>query len=333
MLLRVDVKAKSAERIPTQRLREFKLDELGLQEVLYGSLDRLIPDDELLTIMRSRKWQEEPDLMALDRDGRLYIFELKAWEARSENLLQVLRYGQIFGPIGYEALDDLFRKFDSSGRSLADAHAASFDVKLPTEGYNLEQRFVVMTNGMDHRTREAVRYWRQRKLDMRPWIYRAYRDADGGMLLEISPFAVEDNPYEDVAQGFYFLNTNIRNSQQDHEDMLQNKKAAAYFSPNKQRVERLAKGDVIFLYQSGVGLVAMGTVANAKVEKRAYHNNPQHAEEEYFRSLTNFKRLGKPLSPAKIKNVTGINHRFMGTIFAVDGESGRALAKRITDGA
>jgi len=43
--------------------------------------------------------------------------------------------------------------------------------------------------------------------------------------------------------------------QQDHNDMLSHGKAAAYFDPWKFKIERLAKGDVVFLYQSGVGIV------------------------------------------------------------------------------
>jgi hypothetical protein len=48
--------------------------------------------------------------MALDRDGKLYIFELEAWEARPTNLLQVLGYGQIYGPSKYLDLDGWYKK-------------------------------------------------------------------------------------------------------------------------------------------------------------------------------------------------------------------------------
>jgi hypothetical protein len=89
------MKSRYAEKKRTERLQHFGLDERGLQDILFKSLDRLLPDDELLLLMQSRSWQEEPDLMALDRNGKLYIFELKAWEALAANLLQVLRYGQI----------------------------------------------------------------------------------------------------------------------------------------------------------------------------------------------------------------------------------------------
>ena len=236
VLLRLAPGAKTAEKVRPVTLRDFKLDERGFQDILFRTVDRLIPDDELLLIMQSRRWQEEPDLMGLDREGRLYIFELKAWEARSENLLQVLRYGQLFGSANYQELDDLFRKFDSSGKSLSETHKARFETELPEDRFNCDQRFVVVTNGVDYKTREAVRYWRLRRLEVRPWIYRVFRDSDDAMLVEITPFSVDDNPYEDVTEGYYVLNTNSRNSIKDHEDMLQNGKAAAYFAPPKFRI-------------------------------------------------------------------------------------------------
>src|SRR5262245_1714816 len=103
MLLRVDdPKTGAATRVIGTPLKHFGLDERGLQNILFHSLDRLIGEDELLLLMQSRHYQEEPDLMALDREGKLYIFEIKVWESRRENLLQVLRYGQIYGARDYD---------------------------------------------------------------------------------------------------------------------------------------------------------------------------------------------------------------------------------------
>lgn len=116
MLLTINTKTHFAERKRTDRLQSFGLDELGLQDILFKSLDRLFPDDELVLLMQSRRWQEEPDLMAVDKDGHLYIFELKAWESHSENLLQVLRYGQIYGSSKYADLDELYKKTGESSQ-------------------------------------------------------------------------------------------------------------------------------------------------------------------------------------------------------------------------
>lgn len=324
MLLRVDTKSRLATRVTGERLKVFALDERGLQDVLFRSLDRLLPDEELLIVAQSRHWQEEPDLLALDERGRLYIFEIKVWESRSENLLQALRYGQVLGGYDYGELDQLFRKFDETGRSLADAHRAAFGAKLPEEEFNRKQVFIILTNGLDFRTRQAVQYWRSSGLEVRPWIYRAYADRDGSFLLEIGRFAVQDNPHEDVAAGFHILNTNYNNNPEDHEDMLQNKKASAYFAPWKHKIEHLSKGDTVFLYQSGVGIVAMGR-ASQKLEKTTYHGDPKHKDEEYFRRLERFQRIEPPIPAAKIKEVTGTNHRFLGTMFSLDAEGAESL--------
>ena len=329
MLFRINLEThRSATRITGKRLGDFGLDERGLQEILFSSLDRLLPDEELLLIGQSRRWREEPDLLAIDKQGNLYIFEIKVWESQSENLLQALRYGQIFGTYDYEGLNHLFRQFDQSGRSMADAHSATFDVALDTIQFNRRQVFVVLTNGLDFKTRQAIRYWRSSRLDVRPWVYRAYPDKDGSFLMEINRFAVEDNPYEDVSTNFYILNTNYRNNPADHADMITHGKAAAYFDPQKHKIDRLAKGDTVFLYQSGVGIVAMGR-ASGRVERAPYQGNAEQADEEHFMSLEAFRRIDPPLSPAEIKAITETDYVFMSTLFSIDEESGEVLLEHV----
>jgi hypothetical protein len=183
----------------------------------------------------------------------------------------------------------------------------------------------VITNGLDAKTREAIRYWRSTGLDIRPWVYRVYpnQSATDSMYLEMSAFRVDDNPYEDLAEGYYILNTNFSNDPKDHEDLLTNAKAAAYYDPWKFKIERLTKGDIVFLYQSGVGIVAFGK-ADGKLVKCSHDDEP---DEEYFRKLQQFQQLLRPLSAAEIKSVTGVNHIFMGTMFGIDVEAGKKIEK------
>jgi hypothetical protein len=329
MLLEVNTKSLHADRVRGARLQDFGLDERNLQEILFRSLDRLFPDDELILLMQSRRWQEEPDLMAIDQNGSLYIFELKVWEASSEHLLQVLRYGQIYGSSRYEDLDRWFQK-RNTGQTLAAAFMDKFGVELAKQDYNKKQVFILITNGVDYTTREAIQYWQRSHLDVRPWVYRVYRGTEAQMLLEIAVFRVGDNPYEDLAEGYYMLNTNTQGGDEDHEDMLQNKKAAAYFDPWKYKIERLAKGDVIFLYQSGVGIVAVGE-ADGKLEKRPYHGNPENDDEEYCRKLNHFQRVDPPVTAREIKELTEVDWVFRQTMFGLDEESGKKLRQFIVD--
>ena len=255
-----------------------------------------------------------------------HIFELKAWESQSENLLQVLRYGQIYGQSKYTDLDGWYKKSTDASQSLKTAHKAKFGIELKEEEFNQRQVFVVMTNGLDYRTREAIQYWRSSGLDVRPWVYRVYGSSPDEMLLEISAFRVQDNPYEDIAEGYYILNTNIINDIDDHNNMLNNGKAAAYFDPGKYKIERLAKGDIVFLYQSGVGIVAAGE-ADGKLVKSPYHGNPEHSDEEYSMKLLRFQHVNPPVTALEIKQVTGVNYRFMQTMFGLDAEGGKVLRR------
>lgn len=332
MLLKIEQSNsnRSARRLPGKHLKNFELDERGLQKILFESLGDLLPDEELLLISQSRNWREEPDLLAVDRQGNLYIFEIKAWESHPENLLQALRYGQIFGPYDYGQLnEELFKKFDKSDLSLAEVHKSTFDIELKYEQFNQKQVFVILTNGIDVRTRQAVKYWRSKAgLDVRPWIYRVYPNDNDSFLLEIVRFGLEDYPSEDVSSSFHILNTNCKHGTVDHNDMISNKKAAAYFDPPKHKIEKLLKGDTVFLYQNKVGIVAVGK-ASGKLEKAPYHGKQEHADEEYFMTLNSFRTIEPPLSAAQIKKITGIDHVFMTTLFSVDKESGQLIQKEI----
>jgi hypothetical protein len=330
VLLSIDRHTQLTQKKTGARLQTLGLDERGLQNILFKTLDRLFPDDELILLMQSRHWQEEPDLMAVDKNGHLFIFELKAWESHPSNLLQVLRYGQLYGSAKYADLDAWYKKITDPSQSLIGAHAAKFGTFLAEEAFNIKQVFVVMTNGLDYKTREAIQYWRSCGLDVRPWVYRIYEGNPTEILLEMSAFRVEDNPYEDIAEGYYILNTNISNDQADHDDMLLNHKAAAYFDPWKYKIERLAKGDVVYLYQSRVGIVAVGK-ADGKLVKAPYQGDPEHPDEEYYMKLLDFQKVDPAMTAADVKRVTGVDYVFMQTMFGLDATGGKAIRRFMVD--
>ena len=119
-----------------------------------------------MLIGQERVFQAEADLLALDKDGVLYIFELKRWESRQEDLLQVLRYGQTFGRYSYDDLESLARRQGKlkSDWSLSVAHQAVFGVSLPKTDFNRDQVFVLVTNGADEETLSAASYWASKGL-------------------------------------------------------------------------------------------------------------------------------------------------------------------------
>lgn len=324
MIFRLNKSDYNIYRVQRNQLFEIGWKEEHFQKLLFENLEKVLQDEELLLIMQSRKWQEEPDLMAIDSKGDLYIFELKAWESQEYNLLQALRYGQIYGQYSYESLNDLFLKFFPESPDLLKALNNKFGASLTPDKINNEQHFIVITNGLDFKTRQAILYWSQKRIDIRSWVYRLYKLSEDDILVEFDTFRISEDPYEDIEEGFYILNTNYSNDPSDDEDMINNQKAAAYFDPWKRNIEKLKRGDKIFLYRSGDGIVAMG-IASGKLEKKPWHGEDKHKDEEYHMRLDKFKRLKKSLSASEIKKITGVNYRFMSTMFAVDKDSGDNL--------
>ncbi len=89
----------------------------------------------------------------------------------------------------------------------------------------------------------------------------------------------------------------------------------------KEKIERISKGDVVFLYQSGVGIVAVG-VATGNLKKRPYEGHP---DEDYSMPLAKFEVMTNPMPAWEIKQLCGVNYRFMSTLFSIDAEAGRKL--------
>jgi len=328
MLFKLNPTENEIDIVRRVRLKDFGWNERKFQNLLFQNLDRVIQEQELLVIMQSRQWQEEPDLMAIDENGDLWIFELKAWESQQSNILQALRYGQKYGQHDYDDLEEIYSKLGKE--ELIVALKKRFpDKKITKEQVNRNQHFVIITNGLDVQTREAIIFWRERGLDVRPWIYRAYQTKDKKLYLEFNTFRTKDDPFEDIEEGYFIVNTNISHSKKDDRNMLKEKKAAAFFDPWKKSIARIQPGDRVFLYRSGSGIIA-GGIAKGRFKRKAYHDNPKYADEEYYVELKNFALCSPPLTPSDINKITGINYRFMKTCFAIDKMSGSKIWKEIS---
>ncbi len=320
MLFKINPDKNDLNRATRVSLSQFDWDERRLQRLLFDNLEDIFSTEELLIISQSRAFKEEPDLMAVDENGDLWIFEIKAWESESENLLQALRYGQIFGQYSYDDLDELFRKF-SEEQSLLDAHNRKYPEKaIIDDAFNKNQHYVIITNGLDFKTRQAIAFWRSSGLDIMPWIYRLYMEKNA-IYFEFNPFRrLGDDPFEDIESDYFIVNTDRAHGKDTEREMLEEKKAAAYYS-TKKTMKRIRTGDTVFLYASEVGIIA-GGVAKSGFKKKD-RNNDRNAE--YYVDLKNFHICDEAIKPSEIREMTQVNYRFMQTCFSISEESGKAL--------
>ena len=315
--------AKVAIRPP----EHFSLHEEHIENFVKSRLSEIVSEEHLLLIGQERKWQEEADLLALDKEGALYIFELKRWESNAENILQVMRYGQIFGRYPYADLEALAQKQQKLDGSLKEAHQAYFDLDEPVKEskFNLNQHFVLVTNGVDADTMTAVDYWSRMGVKISCSPYRLY-DIDGKPYIQFDTF----NPTGDVAveanTRHFIVNTNSTWMESAWRDMLDNRKASAYYG-RKWAICNISANSVIYLYHTGVGVIAKGKATHS-YKSRAFDGD---SNEEYYVPL-NFEWTvdnddwERGAVPAwEINSRLNAGYRFRQTVFAISEDMAKAI--------
>lgn len=125
-------------------------------------------------------------------------------------------------------------------------------------------------------------------------------------------------PPENQQVSYFLLNTNSVNDVADHDFMMNNQYAAAFEDGYKEKIQRIKKGDYVFLYASGRGIVAYG-VASGEVQK-THHYNVE--DKTYFQKLNGFVDLSaKPIKARQIKTILGRSFPFAQTLSEIfDGD-------------
>ena len=308
-----------SERTKIASLSHFGLKEKDLENFLRSRLTDLVSEDELMLIGQERARQPEADLLALDKDGVLYIFELKRWKSRPKDLLQVLGYGQTFGRYAYDDLERLARRhriLESDG-SLSDEHQRVFDVSLSPTDFNRDQVFVLVTNGADEDTLSAASYWSSKGLKIFCMPYDVF-DIDGEPYLQMRPYNPTGATVVERNTRYYIVNT----MPDTWEKMLKSGKAAAY-GARRGAVRNIPHGSTVYLYRPGVGIIAKGkstsSVQNDGDECFVPVNFEWSHHKEEWRS--------KVPTAREINQCWGSGNKFRNTVLSIDKEKAEKIDK------
>ena len=318
----------SSARVPIQAPTAFGIKEEDIENFFAAHITELIPEDQLMLIGQQRKRQEEADLLALDRNGTLFIFELKRWQSSSENLLQVMRYGQIFGRYDYAKLQDLAKRHQKLEGELKEKHRKYFelgDKALDELDFNRDQVFVVVTNGVDRDTLDAIKYWKQKGVRIDTLSYRLY-SVEGKPHLWFDVYNPEQDVILEENPGIYCVNTNATYQAEAWHSMLTNGRASAY-EIRKYAVAGIPKGSTVYLYHTGVGVIAKGKTT-ASYQKAPYGDEP---DEEFYVPLDFEWKLDHPdqwhqaVKAWEINSELGTGYRFRQTSFGVSDAMAKAI--------
>lgn len=319
---------ESSTRMEIRTPADFDLKEQDIENFFKSRLGEIVSEDQLMLIGQERKGQEEADLLALDKDGILYIFELKRWQSNPENILQVMRYGQIFGRYTYEELEDLARRQQKLDGVLKEKHKEYFDLnkELLDSDFNKDQVFVLVTNGLDKDTISAVNLWSQKGVRIECSPYRIY-DINGEPYIQFDTYNPDDEVIPEENTHFFIVNTNKTYMPDAWKDMLKIGKASAYYS-RKNSVCRILKDSYVYLYHTGVGVIASG-IATSDYKVTDYEGDEN---EEFFIPLKFRWALSdecqwdvKTPKSWEINEKCNSSHKFRQTVFAITQDMADAI--------
>lgn len=283
-------------------------------------LETLFETNTCIPFHQERNRQEEADIYAINEDGDIVLFELKRAGAGRGALEQVLCYAQKAGEWNYDRLNEMFKNYVASNgnglsgasEELDKAHQEAFMLSncLSREQFNHAQHMIIVGNAADSELIKAVDYWKQKGMNIDFTPYRIYKI---GEKLYFDFFA---KPYDEhaasgVAKGVLW-DTNFSNDEEAVWAMMGENKVAAWRG-KKEEVLKLSKGDTVFFYHKGWGIIAA-----AEVTAKKHKENTD--DEEYFfpvKFLTpkpEGKKIKKHMDIDGIREATGKNFFWARTI-------------------
>lgn len=316
----------SYSKVKRVSLADIGWKEKDLEKLISNNIQDFISSNDLMAIFTERARQEEPDILALDKEGDLYIFELKRWSGKKENLLQVLRYGQLFGKSTYDELNCLYQKYQrNNNANLAVDHSVYFSgsVSKPIleDDFNKKQHFLVVTNGVDQETIESIIYWKNNGLNIDAIVYWIF-EVSGEYYIEFNMYSQTED-FLEYENNCYVLNTNKQSNERYTDEMLNEHKAAAYYPGWREKIQKFQKGDIVFLYESGVGIRAYG-YASGVLNKRPCDGYDDY---EYNMALENFIEFSVPISASQMKEITNSGFNFRQTLFSISEDAAKKIIK------
>ena len=310
----------------------FGLHEEQIENFLRSRLSEIVSEEHLMLIGQERKGQEEADLLALDKEGTMYIFELKRWESNSENILQVMRYGQIFGRYTYEELQNLARMQQQldHDQSLKESHKMYFELGEPIKEskFNQKQHFVLVTNGVDADTISAVDYWSGMGVKISCSPYRLY-EIDGKSFIQFDTFNPDGDVLLETNTPHFIVNTNRSYMDTAWKDMLCDgrKGKASAWGDRKWAICNIPKKSIVYLYHTGVGIIAKGITTDSY--KTADYEN--YVDNEYYVPLNFEWAVARhdwnemAVRAWQINAQLNSGHKFRPTVFTVSEEMAQAI--------
>lgn len=268
MLYQLDLDSdpsSALEPLKFSSLSDLEKHEKDLEKILAENLFGVLFDDvRLLPIFQERSYQEEADIYAVNESGDLIIFELKRGRSGKGAVAQLLRYSEAAGQWPYERLNSMYQKYvggedGGAEETLQAAHQEAYQLEepLPSHEFNRRQHLRIVGHAANEELVDAVDYWKNHGIGIDFVPYRIY-EIGGDRYFEFFSLPYDRHRNPSALKGVLF-DTNASYSEESVWEMMEEERVAAYGGA-KRFVDHIERGDLVFFYHKGTGIVAAGRV-------------------------------------------------------------------------
>lgn len=262
--------------------------------------------DDFLIIFKKSPRKHGPDYICIGKDGDLYMFVIKGLSSTHEIRQKYFGYREQYKDYSYHDLNEMFMEgnkknhwYRDTDADLKTAHQRHFRLKRSSvsddEHFNRSQHLVFLLNGLNHSMLSELWVYKQRGLHIDAIVYWLHM-INGKHILDIKRYSPEQGHFEYESSVFLFNTIN----DQLTEKMMKAKGAISYSS---MKLKYFNKGETVFLYKSGVGVIAFG-IASGIVETI---DGPSRGKKMYFTRLQKFKKLSKPVTIERIGAIANLD--------------------------
>ena len=115
---------------------------------------------------------------------------------------------------------------------------------------------LIVTNGLDFDTWDAIAYWKNKGINIIAQVYRIFKIGID-LFIDFDPFGpIPDAPVQQHS-GLFVINTNKTYMPDAYKSMVGDRKGAAYYG-KKYSIQNVRAGDPACLYHVGAGVIGIG---------------------------------------------------------------------------
>ena len=178
---------------------------------------------------------------------------------------------------------------------------------------------------MDKDTISAVEFWAQKGVRIECSPYRIYQIGSTSYI-QFDTYNPSDEIFVEENVTYFIVNTNKTYMPDAWQNMINKKRASAYYD-RKHSICRISKGSHVYLYHTGVGVIAKG-IATSDYQMTDYQGDRDaefYVQLEFCWTLDEHKWTKRTPKAWQINGRMNSSYRFRRTAFAITQDMAEAI--------